>query len=92
MFEYRQRELAVIHEQLSIMQHLVDKMRVSLDCLDQDITSGDDMDFPDDEWTAGYHAGKIMADALKPVDNDMPKLCTCDACWDVNDPHDYRMD
>jgi hypothetical protein len=84
MFEYRQRELAVIHEQLSIMQHLVDKMRVSLDCLDQDITSGDDMDFPDDEWTAGYHAGKIMADALKPVDG--VKYCTCDKCWGGIDP------
>jgi hypothetical protein len=91
MFEYQQRELAVLHEQVSIMQYLIDKMRVGLDCLDQDVTSDGLIDGVSDEWMAGYLAG--VGDA-KPIakENDMPKLCTCDECWDVKDPYEHRMD
>ena len=98
--DYCVSTIAVLQDQLRMIQSVASDMAMRLDELDETLLyayaqkEDEEIDeLMNDSWESGYAYCKHLAE--KPVDRESPspKLCLCDECWDVtNDQGDCDCD
>lgn len=104
--DYFMSVISVLQYQRLMIQSFADDMCIRLDELEGQIAmqfeqqEDEDLDFMvDDAWQAGYDY-KMWEEDKVIYDSNRKKYCTCNTCWDVNDPcedahpdqYQHRMD
>ena len=91
---YLIREISCIFEQLAAARAMLDRMDISLECLDEYVTEMADK--PDEfqackDYENGFEAGLAYGKSLanNKVKHSVARPCTCAAC---NSPEWYVMD
>ena len=90
--DYCVSTIAVLQEQLRMIQSVASDMAMRLDELDETLLYAYDQkedehidELMNDSWESGYAYCKHLAEKIVEDKSPSPKLCMCDECWDVSD-------
>ena len=90
--DYCVSTIAVLQDQLRMIQDVASDMTMRLDELDETLlyaySQKEDEEInelADNAWESGYAYCKHLAEKIVEDESPSPKLCMCDECWDVSD-------
>lgn len=98
--DYCVSTIAVLQDQLRMIQDVASDMTMRLDELDETLLylygqkEDEELDeLMTDSWESGYAYSMHLAQKDAESESPSPKLCMCDECWDVtNDQGDCDCD
>lgn len=89
--DYCVSTIAVLQEQLRVINRFADLMAMRLDELDETLLyaygqkEDEEIDeLTSDSWNSGYEYRAHLAEKAAEYEPPSPKLCMCDECWDVS--------